>query len=148
MKKCKTHHHQVSFMFLHKKKNLKDSYSLLNMSVDYILLLYLIFNFSAATNMRLSCHELGPVLPEDLTVAGPEARSFSSLWTRSCKLALSRSKVWIVPWSVLTEPLSPRSTASCEDNNPCYSILDKILLFNLKTMLWQYYTLILETQTQ
>lgn len=87
----------------------------------------------------ISCgHELNPFLPEDLLkLSGPAAWSFSSLWTRSCRLALSRSKAWIVPCSVLTEALSPCSTASWEENNPCYSILDKILLFALKTMLWQ-----------
>lgn len=51
------------------------------------------------------------VLPEDW-LPTPVARSFSNLWTRSCKVALSCSKVWIVPCSVLTEALSPRRTAS------------------------------------
>lgn len=88
--------------------------------------------------LRESHRELTLVLPQIggvvtaalpdwlLTLLGPAARSFSSLWTRSCRFALSCSKASTVPCSVLTEALSLRSTASCEEEKHCCSILEDL----------------------
>lgn len=82
-------------------------------------------DLSATRNINCG-HEISPLLPEDLLmVLGPAARSFSSLWTRSCRFALSCSKAWTVPCSVLTEALSLRSTVSYEEDNQCFSILEQ-----------------------
>lgn len=60
--------------------------------------------------------KLCTVVPEDLPT-GPTVRSFSSLCTRACRVALSCSKDWIVPCSVLTEALSPHTTASYDEKH-------------------------------
>lgn len=65
---------------------------------------------------QMAMLKLCTVVPEDLPT-GPAVRSFSSLCTRACRVALSCSKDWIVPCSVLTEALSPRTTASYDEKN-------------------------------
>lgn len=73
-----------------------------------------------SANRNISCGpEKSPLVPEDvLMVMCPVAKSFSSLWTHSCRFALSCSKAWTILCSVLIEALSLSSSASCEEDNP------------------------------
>lgn len=73
--------------------------------------------------------------PENLPT-GPTVRSFSSLCTRACRVALSCSKDWIVPCSVLTEALSPRTTASYDEKHKT----KQPLILNYWNVSFQHYS--------